>query len=143
MGSTLVSAHIGDSRLWLVRDGGAEQLTRDHTVVAALIEEGRLTEDEARSHQDQGLLNRAIVPAGTRGHTDTSPDLATTAVRPGDRLVLTGDGVHAVLDPGHLATLMGQEGDPDDVGQAIADAVEAAGAGAPDNYALIVVDLST
>lgn len=37
----------------------------------------------------QGLLNRAIVPAGTRGHTDTSPDLATTAVRPGDRLVLT------------------------------------------------------
>ncbi len=88
------------------------------------------------------LLNRAIVPAGTRGHagTDAGPDLATTAVRPGDRLVLTGDGVHAVLEPGHLATLMVAQGDPDDVGQAIADAVEQAGA--PDNYALIVVDLA-
>ncbi len=106
VGSTLLSAHIGDSRLWLVRDGRAEQLTRDHTVVAALIEEGRLTEDEARAHEDRSLLNRAIVPAGTRGHTDTSPDLATTAVHPGDRLVLTGDGVHAVLDPDHLAALM-------------------------------------
>lgn len=144
VGSTLLSAHIGDSRLWLVRDGRAVQLTRDHTVVAALIEEGRLTEDEARSHEDRSLLNRAIVPAGTRGHAGTGisagPDLATTAVRPGDRLVLTGDGVHAVLEPDHLATLMVAQGDPDDVGQAIADAVEQAGA--PDNYALIVVDLA-
>lgn len=146
VGSTVLSAHIGDSRLWLVRDDRAGQLTRDHTVVAALIEEGRLTEDEARSHEDRSLLNRAIVPAGTRGHADANtgisagPDLATTAVRPGDRLILTGDGVHAVLEPGHLAALMVAQGDPDDVGQAIADAVEQAGA--PDNYALIVVDLA-
>ena len=139
VGSTLLSAHIGDSRLWLVRDGRVQQLTRDHTVVAALIEEGRLTEDEARSHEDRSLLNRAIVPAGTPGHTDAGPDLATTTVRPGDRVILTGDGVHAVLEPDHLATLMVQPGDPDDVGQTIADAVEQAGA--PDNYALIVVDL--
>lgn len=140
VGSTLLSAHIGDSRLWLVRGGRAERLTRDHTVVAALIEEGRLTEDEARSHEDRSLLNRAIVPVGTSGHTDGGPDLATTMVSPGDRIVLTGDGVHAVLDPDHLATLMVQDGEPDDVGQAIADAVEAAGA--PDNYALVVVDLA-
>jgi serine/threonine protein phosphatase PrpC len=139
VGSTLFSAHIGDSRLWLVRDGRAEQLTRDHTVVAALIEEGRLTEDEARSHTDRNLLNRAIVPAGTGGHTDAGPDLGTTTLAPGDRMVLTGDGVHAVLEPAHLAALMVREGDPDDVGQAIADAVEAAGA--PDNYALVVVDV--
>ncbi|MFI2364272.1 MerR family transcriptional regulator [Promicromonospora sp. NPDC019610] len=132
VGSTLFSAHVGDSRLWLVRDGRAEQLTRDHTVVAALIEEGRLTEDEARSHEDRSLLNRALVPAGTGGHSDAGPDLATTEVRPADRLVLTGDGVHAVLATDHLAALLTREGDP--------DAVEAAGA--PDNYALVVVDLA-
>ena len=141
VGSTLFSAHIGDSRLWLVRGGRAEQLTRDHTVVAALIEEGRLTEDEARSHDDRSLLNRAIVPAGTGGHTDAGPDLGTTTLAPGDRVILTGDGVHAVLEPAHLATLMVQEGDPDDVAQAIADAVETAGA--PDNYALVIVDVRT
>jgi protein phosphatase len=139
VGSTLFSAHVGDSRLWLVRDGRADQLTRDHTVVAALIEEGRLTEDEARSHEDRSLLNRALVPAGTGGHSGAGPDLATTPVRPRDRLVLTGDGVHAVLEPGHLADLMTSPGDLDDVAQEIADAVEAAGA--PDNYALVVVDL--
>ena len=110
------------------------QLTRDHTVTAAL------TEDEARSHESRNLLNRAIVPDGTRGHTDVGQDLATTAVRPGDRLGLTGDGVHVVLEPDKLVTLMVQPGDPDDVGQAIADAVERAAA--PDNYALIVVDLT-
>ncbi|MFD6448042.1 MerR family transcriptional regulator [Promicromonospora sp. NPDC060204] len=140
VGSTLFSAHVGDSRLWLVRDGRAEQLTRDHTVVAALIEEGRLTEDEARSHEDRSLLNRALVPAGTGGHSDAGPDLATTEVRPGDRIVLTGDGVHAVLATDRLAALLTREGDPDVVAQEIADAVEAAGA--PDNYALVVVDLA-
>lgn len=140
VGSTLFSAHVGDSRLWLVRDGRAERLTRDHTVVAALIEEGRLTEDEARSHEDRSLLNRALVPAGTGGHSDAGPDLATTEVRPGDRLVLTGVGVHAVLATDRLAALLTREGDPDAVAQEIADAVEAAGA--PDNYALVVVDLA-
>ncbi|MFE7508358.1 MerR family transcriptional regulator [Promicromonospora sp. NPDC057488] len=139
VGSTLFSAHVGDSRLWLVRDGRADQLTRDHTVVAALIEEGRLTPDEARSHEDRSLLNRALVPAGTGGHSGDGPDLAATSVRPADRIVLTGDGVHAVLEPGRLADLLTRPGDPDDVAQRIADAVEAAGA--PDNYALVVVDL--
>ncbi|WP_285104778.1 MerR family transcriptional regulator [Promicromonospora sp. MEB111] len=139
VGSTLFSAHVGDSRLWLVRDSRAERLTRDHTVVAALIEEGRLTEDEARSHEDRNLLNQALVPVGTGGHSDAGPDLATTEVRAGDRFVLTGDGVHAVLAADHLAALLTREGDPDAVGQEIACAVEAAGA--PDNYALVVVDL--
>ncbi|MFI2487549.1 MerR family transcriptional regulator [Promicromonospora kroppenstedtii] len=139
VGSTLFSAHVGDSRLWLVRDGRADQLTRDHTVVTALIEEGRLTQDEARSHQDRSLLNRALVPAGTGGHSDDGPDLTATPVRPGDRIVLTGDGVHAVLEPGHLADLLTTPSAPDDVARQIADAVETAGA--PDNYALVVVDL--
>ena len=139
VGSTLFSTHVGDSRLWLVRDGRADQLTRDHTVVAALIEEGRLTQDEARSHEDRSLLNRALVPAGTGGHSDDGPDLATTPVRPGDRIVLTGDGVHVVLEPHRLTDLLTRPGAPDDVAQEIADAVEAAGA--PDNYALVVVDL--
>lgn len=110
------------------------------TVTAALIEEGRLTEEEAHTHEDRSLLNRAILPAGSRGQAGNSPDIATTQLRPGDRLFLTGDGIHAVLHPAHLSSLLVDEGDPDAVGQDIADAVETAGA--PDNGALVVIDLA-
>ncbi|PUB26166.1 protein phosphatase [Promicromonospora sp. AC04] len=127
--------HIGDTRAWLVRDGGAEPLTRDHTVAAALVEEGRLTEDEARSHPDRALLNRAFGGAPEWAE----PDVFVVDLLPGDRLVLTADGVHAVLEPEHLARLLTHPGEPDDVTQQVADAVEAAGA--PDNYLVVVADL--
>lgn len=133
-GDRLHALHIGDSRLHLVRDGQVTHVTRDHTVVAQLVEEGRLTPDEARTHEHRAILNRALGVAGS----DTL-DTFEIAVRPGDRLVLTTDGVHAVLDPAGLEALMVQGPDPDAVGQTIADAVEAAGA--PDNYAVVVADL--
>ncbi|MFC8799292.1 PP2C family protein-serine/threonine phosphatase [Promicromonospora sp. NPDC057138] len=128
--------HIGDTRAWLVRDGEAEPLTRDHTVAAALVEEGRLTQEEARSHPDRALLNRAF-----GGDPEwAEPDVFAVELRPGDRLVLTADGVHAVLEPGQLVRLLTGPGEPDDVTQRVAEAVEAAGA--PDNYLVVVADLT-
>lgn len=127
--------HIGDTRAWLVRDGSVEQLTRDHTVAAALVEEGRLTEDEARSHPDRALLNRAFGGAPQWAE----PDLFVVDLRPGDRLVLTADGVHAELGPDVLTRLLTRPDGPDDVAQQVVDAVEATGA--PDNYLVVVADL--
>ncbi|WP_239520531.1 MerR family transcriptional regulator [Blastococcus saxobsidens] len=105
------------------------------SVVARLpVEEGRLTEDEARADARRADLNRALVAGRT-----TAPDLSLHAVRPGDRFVLTTDGVHAVLPEDELARLLLDESDPDPVVAAVQDAIEAAGA--PDNYAVVVVDL--
>ena len=125
-------AHVGDGRVHRRREGVLEQLTRDHTLVQALLEEGRLTVDEARSHPHRALLNRALT-----GESDV--DVLTADVRPGDRLVLTTDGVHSTLEPTDLARLLATEGEPDTVADGVAAAVEAAGA--PDNYSVVVVDL--
>ena len=132
-GQALV-AHVGDSRALLVRDGRLERLTRDHTLVQTLVDEGRLTADEARSHEQRMLINRALAAGAPH-----EPDLAVRTTRPGDRFVLTTDGVHAVLEPEQLATLLVAPEPPSAVADSVADAVEAAGA--PDNWAVVVVDL--
>lgn len=133
-GDRALVAHVGDSRAYVVRDGGLERLTRDHTVVQSLIDEGRLTEDEARTDDDRALLNRALAPG-----SPAAPDLSVRTVLPGDRFVLTTDGVHSVLEPRHLAEVLVAPGTPDEVARAVEDAVVAAGA--PDNYGVVVVDV--
>lgn len=130
-GSTARITHVGDARVWLVRDGDLRQLTHDHTVVTALIETGQLTSEEARSHEHRNLLNRALAPG-------VVVDEATIDIGPGDRLVLTTDGVHSYVDD--LAPLLTMDASPRHVADAVAGAV--ADAGEPDNHTVIVVDLS-
>lgn len=130
-GSTARVTHVGDGRAWLVRDGSLEQLTHDHTVVAALIESGQLSLEEARSHPHRSLLNRAVVPG-------VVPDEIDVRLRRGDRLVLTTDGVHATVDD--LARLLTSPDPAQAVADAVADAVAAAGE--PDNHTVVVVDLT-
>jgi protein phosphatase len=127
-------AHVGDSRAYLVRRGSLERLTRDHSAVQSLVDEGRLTDEEARSDPNRAFLNRAL------GHgAPSAPDLLVRPVEPGDRFVLTTDGVHGVLDARQLAQLLVEVNDP----ESVAGAVEAAvvSAGAPDNYGIVVVDV--
>jgi len=127
-------AHVGDSRAYLVRGGSLERLTRDHTAVQSLVDEGRLTDDEARVDPNRTLLNRAL------GHgAPSAPDLLVRAVEPGDRFMLTTDGVHAVLEPERLAQLLLASADPDAVAGSVEEAVLSAGA--PDNYGIVVVDV--
>ncbi len=133
-GTATVLAHVGDSRAHLVRDGRLTRLTRDHTVVQSLVDEGLLTEDEARAHPHRADLNRALVAGRT-----TAPDVSLHASRPGDRFVLTTDGVHAVLPARQLSSLVLHGTDPEEVVASVEDAVLRAGA--PDNYAVVVVDL--
>lgn len=130
-GSAARITHIGDARVWLVRDRGLQQVTHDHTVVAALMETGQLTADEARSHQHRNLLNRALTPG-------VVADENVLDLRAGDRLVLTTDGVHSFVDD--LEPLLTATAGPQDVADAVATAV--AQAGEPDNHTVVVVDLS-
>lgn len=133
----ILLGHVGDSRALLVHDGATECLTTDHTTVAALVADGRLLPDEARVHPERTLLTRALGAADADEAPE--PDLLSVTARPGDRLVLTTKGVHAVLEPDVLTDLVTVPGHQEAAGR-IAAAVKAAGA--PDNWSVVVVDLT-
>lgn len=127
-------AHVGDSRLYQIRDGKLHRLTRDHTFVQSLVDEGRLTPEEARAHDDRVLLNRAIA-----SDSPPAPDISVVHTQPGDRFVLTTDGVHGWLSATVLADLLTEPATAEDVVIAVEAAVVEAGA--PDNYCVVAIDL--
>src|SRR5919112_175899 len=72
--------HVGDSRAYLLRDGQVQQITKDHTFVQTLVDEGRITEADSRVHPHRNIILRAV-----DGAHDTEPDLFHVDARPGDR----------------------------------------------------------
>lgn len=133
-GGRLVLAHLGDGRALLVREGHVEPLTRDHTHVASLVAAGRLTEEEAAADPGRAVLNRALAAGAP-----TAPDLIVRTLVAGDRLVLTSDGIHAVLSPEVLGEVLLAGAAPERTAQDLAR--RTLEAGAPDNLAAIVADL--
>jgi PPM family protein phosphatase len=101
-GQRIALAHIGDSRAYLLRNGTLTQLTTDHTFVQTLVDEGRITLDEARTHPHRSLMIRAL-----DGRNELEPDIIPLDVRPGDRLMLCSDGLSAFVEDPQIAQLMG------------------------------------
>ncbi len=125
--------HVGDSRAYLFRDGEISRLTSDHTFVQGLIDEGRITEDEARVHPHRNLILRAV-----DGTHELEPDLFVLELVVGDRLLLCSDGACGVLPDGRLADIL-SSGSPD---YAAVELVRASlEAGSSDNVTCIVADV--
>jgi PPM family protein phosphatase len=132
-GSRVGIGHVGDSRGYLLRDGELSQLTKDHTFVQSLIDEGRITEEESRSHPHRNLILRAV-----DGVHETDPDLFTIELVAGDRLLLCSDGCSGVLDDARLADILGTG----TVDYATVELVRAAlDAGSSDNVTCVVADV--
>ncbi|WP_182525137.1 PP2C family protein-serine/threonine phosphatase [Nocardioides dongkuii] len=124
--------HVGDSRAYLLRDGQLRQLTTDHTFVQSLIDEGRISEEEARVHPHRNLILKAL-----DGVREAEPDLFVLELAEGDRLLLCSDGASGVLDDARLADILGS-GTPD---YAAVELVRASlEAGSSDNVTCIVAD---
>jgi protein phosphatase len=134
-GSRLVLAHIGDSRAYLLRDGELTQVTRDHTFVQHLVDEGRITAEEAERHPQRSVLLRVL--GDVEGTTDV--DTSVREAQVGDRWLLCSDGLSGVVSDDTLAdTLRAVE----DAGRCADQLVELAlRAGAPDNVTCIVGDV--
>jgi PPM family protein phosphatase len=147
-GSRLALVHIGDTRAYLLRDGGLFQITHDHSLVQSMIDAGRLTPEEAVSHPQRSLLLRAIATAepdsgagGSSGTDAQAPDLSLHDARPGDRYLLCSDGLTSVVPAAVIReTLREPELSPADVvSRLIALANEAGG---PDNIACALADIT-
>jgi protein phosphatase len=90
-GDAVCAAHVGDSRIYLVRRGAIYQLSEDHSEVMQMVRQGLLTLEEARRHEDRNVLLRAL---GTRAEVEVSGWSEPMPVFPGDRFALSSDGLH-------------------------------------------------
>lgn len=126
-------AHVGDSRAYLLRDGQLRRLTKDHTVVERMVDQGRLTPEEAEIHPQRSILTNAL---GV--DTDIQVDEATHDMRPGDRLLLCSDGLTGMVGEEEIAGILTDNGDP----QVAAETLVAAAneAGGQDNITALVLD---
>jgi protein phosphatase len=131
-GDEVVLAHIGDSRAYRSRGWSLTQLTRDHTLVQALIDAGSITEEEALVHPHRSAVYAAL----HGGDEDTGGlEVCRVPVAPGDRLLVCSDGLSGALGPADLAHLLA--GAPD-VDSAVAALLEAALPTASDNVTVLV-----
>jgi protein phosphatase len=136
VGSQAVIAHIGDSRIYLLRDGELSQITADHTFVQRLVDSGRITEEEAAVHPRRSVLMRVL------GDVDATPEIDTSIIstQPGDRWLLCSDGLSSyVSNDKLLAALTTLEDATDAADRMVKDALDA---GAPDNVTVVIVDIA-
>ena len=130
----LILAHIGDSRAYLLREGRLSQITKDHSFVQTLIDEGRITEEEASTHPQRSVVTRVLT-----GADGDEPDLGAREARKGDRYLLCSDGLSGFVALDTIEEILTGGTPP---GQAADDLVSLAlRAGAPDNVTVIVADV--
>jgi len=133
-GGPAVVAHVGDSRLYRLRDGQLAALTEDHSVVQLLLRDGAITPEEALEHPKRNQILRAL---GV--HDETEPDLAELDVEIGDTLLLCSDGLYGMLPEDDLKALAERAPDPH---TAVAWMIDAANqAGGSDNITAVVASL--
>ncbi len=133
-GGRIALIHVGDSRAYLVRNGHLSQISHDHTYVQTLVDAGRITAEEARSHPKRNLLLRAIDGTGVpEGETSIREALV------GDRYLLCSDGLSGVVPDPLIERVLSEVHDPT---AAVTELVDLAlAAGAPDNVTAVVADV--
>ena len=98
LGKFAVMAHVGDSRIYRVRDGVTKVITEDHTLIAWQLQRGLITPEEARTSPKRNVISRAV---GHRDHVDV--DTGLISLEPGDRFLLCSDGLHGYLRADDIA----------------------------------------
>ncbi|OZM71526.1 protein phosphatase [Amycolatopsis antarctica] len=135
-GQRVAVAHIGDSRAYLLRAGELVPITRDHTLIQSLVDEGTLNPEQVADHPRRSMLLRALQTAQAG-----EPDLSVHEPRPGDRYLICSDGLTDVVGDSELLPLLGGAEDPRRTAFRLVEAANAAGG--PDNVTCVVCDVGT
>ncbi|MCU1640954.1 MAG: Protein-serine/threonine phosphatase [Nocardia sp.] len=131
-GRKLGLAHIGDSRGYMLRNGELTQITRDDTFVQSLVDEGRITPEQAHTHPQRSLIMRALTG------NEIEPTLVMREARAGDRYLLCSDGLSDVVSDETIANTM-REGTTDESADRLIEL--ALRSGGPDNVTVVVADV--
>ena len=129
----LVIAQVGDSRAYLLHGGKLSQITRDHSLMANMIESGQITPEEARFHPNRSVITRAL-----GNDPDMVPDLYEIRVEAGDRLMLCSDGLTSMVEDADIEAIMNRVADPQRCAAALVN--EAIAAGGTDNVTVVVAN---
>ncbi|MGW0038127.1 PP2C family protein-serine/threonine phosphatase [Gordonia sp. NPDC003376] len=132
-GSRIGLCHIGDSRGYLYRDGQLTQITRDDTFVQTLVDEGRITAEQAHTHPQRSLIMRALTGQAVE------PTLTMREARPGDRYLLCSDGLSDVVSEDTLAETLGSITDYKECADRLIEL--ALRGGGPDNVTVVLADV--
>ena len=134
-GERLVIAQVGDSRAYLLHQGKLQQPTRDHSLMADMIEAGQLTPEEARTHPQRSVITRAL---GSDAHLH--PDIYEINVETGDRLLICSDGLSGMIFDDQIENTLRRVQDPQRCASQLVN--EAIAAGGHDNVTVIVADVT-
>ena len=134
-GTSVSIGHIGDSRIYLARDGVVKQITSDHTFVQRLVDTGRITEEEALVHPRRSVLMRVL------GDVEQFPevDLETFETKPGDRWLVCSDGLSGVVPERLMHRILLSKSTVQEATELLVG--EALEFGAPDNVTVVLVDV--
>jgi len=133
-GSKMGLVHIGDSRAYLLRDGEFAQITKDDTYVQMLVDEGRITLEEANSHPQRSLLTRAL------DGRDADPEYSVRQVKTGDRYLICSDGLSGVVSFETIESTVREYVDPNQCASRLIEL--ALRGGGPDNITVIISDIT-
>lgn len=131
-GDTAYLAHVGDSRAYLYREAGLKRITRDHSLVATLVEEGEITEEQALTHPQRNIILRAL---GLEPQVEI--DVSAVRIQPGDVFLLASDGLTGLVRDAAIARILATEGGPTEWARLLVDA--ALEAGGTDNVSVVLV----
>jgi PPM family protein phosphatase len=132
-GSSVLLAHVGDSRAYLMRDGSLQQLTDDHTLVARMVKSGEITQAEADVHPHKNVMTRAL---GT--DQDVEVDERSVTLVDGDRLLLCSDGLTGMVTEDQIQAILQASPDPQTAADRLVRAANRAGG--VDNISVVVLD---
>ena len=131
-GSKIGMVHIGDSRAYLLRQGEFVQITKDDTYVQMLVDEGRISAEEASSHPQRSLLTRAL------DGRDIDPEYSVRQVLKGDRYLICSDGLSGVVSADTIGETLREVGDPQACVERLVQL--ALRGGGPDNITVVIAD---
>jgi serine/threonine protein phosphatase PrpC len=135
VGDSMAIAHIGDSRIYLWREGELSQITADHTFVQRLVDSGRITPEEAAVHPRRSVLMRVL------GDVDAAPEIDTAILgtQPDDRWLICSDGLSSYLAEERIKKALAAGLDPEQTARRLVK--ETLDHGAPDNVTVVIVDV--